>query len=215
MKRDYALPSTPKWWTELPSGSSATGATPSSPEDPQSSNLPTSTQAEEERRERFGSGHTSSDPEADSETHATQAGQTDAGRRTAASSTTWGTRPGTGGGALPTLEPSTAGTHGKGAGTDAAGEELEDGRAVQRAVERPTGTPMTPTGAGRAPDGDTTSGGEATTTGGAPVDTGGIASAKETFTSTPTEASSTGSGGKSSSLKRFTCTTAGAEHPAA
>ncbi|XP_069178223.1 uncharacterized protein [Procambarus clarkii] len=192
----------------------ASGATPLSPEEPQSPNLPTSAQAEEERQERLGSGRTSSDPDAESETRVTQAGRTDAHRRTAASSIIWGTRPGTGGGAIPTPAPSTAGTHDKGAGTDAADEELEDGRAVQKAVMRSTGTPGTPTRAGRAPDGDTISE-EVKTTGGTPVDTGGISSAKETFTSTPTEASSTGSGGKSSSLKRFMDTTAGAEHPAA
>ncbi|XP_069167103.1 secreted protein C-like [Procambarus clarkii] len=114
----------------------ATGATRPSPADPQASKSPTSAQAEDESRERLSSGRTSSDPEADSETRATQAGRTDARHRTAASSTTWGTRPGTGGSAGSTPSPSKAGTAGKGAGTgsDAVEDELEDGGIEQQAV---------------------------------------------------------------------------------
>ncbi|XP_069176264.1 mucin-13-like [Procambarus clarkii] len=110
-----------------------TGATPPSPAESQATKSPTSVHAEDERRERLGSGRTSSDPEADSETRTTQAGRTDARRRTAASSTTWGTRPGTGGSAGSTPTPSTAGTDGEGAGTGSDAAE-EDGEIEQQAV---------------------------------------------------------------------------------
>ncbi|XP_069161526.1 secreted protein C-like [Procambarus clarkii] len=104
-----------------------TGATPPSPEGPHSSKSPTSAHAEEESRERLGSGRISSDPEADSATRATPTERTVARRSMAASSTTRGTRPGTGGSAGSTPAPSTARTDGEGAGTgtDAAEEEQE------------------------------------------------------------------------------------------
>ncbi|XP_069181791.1 uncharacterized protein [Procambarus clarkii] len=85
----------------------ASGTTPSTPEDPQSLNSPTSAQADDERRERLGTGLRSSEPEADSETRAPLAGRTDARRRTAAASTTGGTGPHTSG--APTATPAQPG----------------------------------------------------------------------------------------------------------
>ncbi|XP_069194656.1 uncharacterized protein [Procambarus clarkii] len=189
-----------------------TGETPPLPADPQASKAPMSAHAEEERRERLGSGRTSSDPEADSETCATQARRTDVRRRTAASSTTWGTRPGTGGSAGSTPSPSTAGTDGEGAGTgsDAAEDELEDGGVRAEGsrkdpLDNSQSRMITRRRHNLRRRGDNNRG--------ASGDTGGTSAAEETSTST--ESSSTGSGGKSTSLKRFTGAMEGAEQSAA
>ncbi|XP_069159843.1 uncharacterized protein [Procambarus clarkii] len=101
----------------------ASGSTPSTPEDPQSLNSPTSAQADDECLERLGSGRRSSEPEADSETRPPPAGRTDARRRTAAASTTGGTRSHTAGGTAATPAPSTAGTRGEDAGPGAAAKD--------------------------------------------------------------------------------------------
>ncbi|XP_069181783.1 mucin-1-like [Procambarus clarkii] len=104
--------------------SGASGTAPSTPEDPQSLNSPTTTQAEDERRERLGTGRTSSEPEADPETQEPPARRTDAQCRTVAASTTGGTGPHTAGGSAATPAPSTAGTRGEDAGPGSAAEDV-------------------------------------------------------------------------------------------
>ncbi|XP_069158567.1 uncharacterized protein [Procambarus clarkii] len=131
------------------------GTLPLSLEDPPSSNSPASTQSED-LRDRLGTGLTSSEPDVDPETRTTQAGRTDALRRTAASSTTRETRSSTGGGPTATPAPSTSWAHGEGAVTGTTDGEQEDGGAVHTGAGRTTEASRTATGAGRTPDGDTT-----------------------------------------------------------
>ncbi|XP_069159828.1 uncharacterized protein [Procambarus clarkii] len=192
--------------------------TTSSPEDPSASKSSTSAQAVEERRERLGSGCTSSEPEEDPEPRASQVGRTDARHRTAATSTTGGTRPHTSGCSAAPLALSTVGTPGEGAGTvavAAADEEDEDVDDSQTQSGRPTGASGTVTGAERSADGTVTPGGGAATSGRQPGDAEGVAAANGTSTSSPTESTPTGSGGKSCTRNRFTGATAAPEPPAA
>ncbi|XP_069195403.1 uncharacterized protein [Procambarus clarkii] len=95
------------WTSATTDECDATGISPPSLEDPPSSNSPASSQSED-RRERLGAGRTSTEPDVDPETRSTQAGRTDALRRTAASSTTQGTRSSSVGG--PTATPAQLGT---------------------------------------------------------------------------------------------------------
>ncbi|XP_069191469.1 protein SPT2 homolog [Procambarus clarkii] len=190
----------------------APGTTTSSPEDPPALKSSTSAQAVEERRERLSSGRTSLEPEADPEPRASQGARTDARHRTAAASTTGGTGPHTSRCSAASPAPSTAVTPGKGAGPVAAAEDVDD---LQRPFGRPTGAAGTGTGAGRSADGTVTTRGGAASSGGPPGDAGGAASANGTSTSSPTESTPTGRGGKSSSQNRFRGATAAPEHPAA
>ncbi|XP_069157027.1 apomucin-like [Procambarus clarkii] len=140
--------------------SDASGTTPSTPEDPQSLNSPTSAQADDERRERLGTGLRSSEPEADFVLRSSVAH-----RRTAAASTTGGTGPHTSRASTAIPAPSTAGTRGEDAGPGAAAEVGgAHSDASQGATGRSTGA--TATGAGVASDGTATSGGGSMTTGG-------------------------------------------------
>ncbi|XP_069179039.1 CCR4-NOT transcription complex subunit 3-like [Procambarus clarkii] len=195
----------------------ASRSTTSSPEDPPASKSPTSAQAVEDRRDRLGSGRTSSEPEADPEPQASQAVRTDARRMTAAASTAGGTGPHTTGRSAAPPAPSSAETPGEGTGPDAAAgdEEDEDVADTQRPSGRPPGAAVTATGAGRSADGTGTPEGGAAPSGGLLGDAGGAAAANGTSTSSPTESTPTGSGGKSSSWNRFTGATAASEHPAA
>ncbi|XP_069192618.1 uncharacterized protein [Procambarus clarkii] len=198
-------------------GSDASRSTTSSPEDSPASKSPTSAQAVEDRRDRLGSGRTSSEPEADPESWASQAVRTDARRITAAASTAGGTGPHTTGRstAPPPPAPSSAETPGEGLDAAAGDEEDEDVDDTQRPSGRPPGAAVTATGAGRSADGTRTPGGGAAPSGGLLGDAGGAAAANGTSTSSPTESTPIGSYGKSSSWNRFTGVTAASEHPAA
>ncbi|XP_069189225.1 protein SPT2 homolog [Procambarus clarkii] len=190
----------------------APGTTTASPKDPPASKSPTSAQAVEECRECLDSSCTSSEPEADPEPRASQAMPTDGHRRTAG-----GTGLHTSGCSTAPSAPSTAVTPGEGAGPVAAAgdEEVEDVNDSQRPSGRPTGAAGTATGAGRLADVTVTPRGGDASSGGPPGDAGGAASANGTSTSSPTESTPTGSGGKSSSWNRFTGVTAAPEHSAA
>ncbi|XP_069189910.1 uncharacterized protein [Procambarus clarkii] len=159
--------------------------TPSLPEDPPASKSPTSAQAVDERRIRLGSGHTSSEPGADPEPWAPQAGRTDARHRTAAASATGGMGLHTAGGFAATPSTSTAEIQGEGA---AAGDvEDADDEDVQRAPGRSSGAAETSTGARRPSEGKTTPGEGATTAGSAQGDTEGATVDNGMATSPPTE----------------------------
>ncbi|XP_069169548.1 submandibular gland secretory Glx-rich protein CA-like [Procambarus clarkii] len=90
--------------TTVSGESDASGTSPSTSQDAQSLNSPTSAKAEEERRERLSTGCTPSEPDAEPETQATWAGRTDTRRRMAAASTEGETGPRIAGG--PTATPS-------------------------------------------------------------------------------------------------------------
>ncbi|XP_069179589.1 podocalyxin-like [Procambarus clarkii] len=194
----------------------APGTTTSSPEDPPASKSSTSAQAVEECRERFGSGRTSLEPEADPEPWVSRRANRRPLKNGSSLNHRWNRAahirmlrsP-------PPPPPSTQHLRDNWRGPVAGDEEDENVGDLQRPSGRLTGAAGTATGAGRSANGTVTSGGGAGSSGVPPGDVGGAASANGTSTPSPTESTPTGSGGKSSSQNRFTGATAAPDHPAA